>query len=75
MLVRHDADVWSTEYCVGWPAGLFQIPVRMTLLRLADQQIILHSPGPISPGRRNSLSFHASLADQPPAARGAWPTV
>src|SRR3990172_8415666 len=110
-LVRHDTDLWSIEYQLGWQAGLIPIPVRMTVLRLADRQLILHSPVPISselreeldalgpvgfivvpqahgrfaaqvsqiypsaqllaapsaPWRRKSLSFHALLADQPPA--------
>ena len=111
-LVRHDTDLWSTEYQLGWQAGLIPMPVRMTVLRLADGQLILHSPVPIShelreeldalgpvgfvvvphahgkfagqasqrypsaqllaapsaSRRRKSLSFHSSLADQPPAA-------
>lgn len=111
-LVRHDTDLWSTEHQFGWQAGLIQIPVRMTVIRLADGELILHSPVPISPElrdeldalgpigfvvvpeahgkfagqatqsypsarllaapsaprHRKSLSFHASLADQPPAA-------
>ena len=112
VLVRHDTDLWSTEYQLGWQAGLIPIPVRMTVIRLGDGRLILHSPVPISPElreeldalgpvgfivvpeahgkfagqaaqaypsaqllaapsapwRRKSLSFHASLADQPPAA-------
>jgi len=111
-LVRHDTDLWSTEYQFGWQAGLIPIPVRMTVIRLSDGQLILHSPVPLSPElrdeldalgpvgfivvpeahgrfaggasqsypsaqllaaprapwRRKSLTFHASLADQPPAA-------
>jgi hypothetical protein len=47
-LVEHDADLWTTEYQLGWQAGLIPIPVRMTVLRLADRQVVLHSPGPIS---------------------------
>lgn len=110
-LVRHHTDLWSTEYQLGWQAGLIPILVRMTVIRLGDRQLILHSPGPIfpelreelaalgqvgfivvpqahgrfaddaaqsypaaqllaapgAPWRRKSLSFHASLADQPPA--------
>ncbi len=113
-LVAHDADLWSTEYEMGWPAGLVPIPVRMTVIRLGDGQLILHSPAPITrelrdelaalgrvgfivvpeahgmfagaaaqsfpdaqllaapsaPLRRKSLSFHASLAHEPPAAWG-----
>jgi hypothetical protein len=54
-LVRHDADLWSFEHCFGWQAGLVEIPVRMTVLRLADGQLILHSPVPLSPGLREEL--------------------
>ena len=112
MLIQHDTDLWSTEYELGWQAGLIPIPVRMTVIRLGDGRLILHSPGPISaelgeelaelgpvgfivvpqahgrfaaaasqgfpsaqllaapsaPWRRKRLSFHASLADQSPAA-------
>jgi len=39
----------------GWQAGLIPIPVRMTVIRLADAQLILHSPVPISPELRNEL--------------------
>ena len=111
-LVQHDTDLWSMEYQFRWNAGLIPIPVRMTVLRLGNGQLVLHSPVPIShelreeldslgpvgfivvpqahgkfaaqashgfpgaqlmaaprpPWRRKSLSFHASLADQPPAA-------
>lgn len=111
-LARHDTDLWSTEHEFGWQAGLIRIPVRMTVLRLADGQLVLHSPTPISleleqelralgpvgfivvpqahgkfaaqalerfpgaqllaapgaPWGRKSLNFHASLADQAPAA-------
>ena len=111
-LARHDTDLWSTEYEFGWQAGLVPIPVRMTVIRLSDRRLILHSPVPISaelrdelgtlgpvgfivvpaahgrfagqalqtypsaellaapsaPWRRKSLSFDASLSDQPPAA-------
>jgi hypothetical protein len=111
-LVRHDTDLWSAEHEFGWQAGVVKIPVRMTVIRLRDRRLILHSPVPISselrdqldalgpvgfivvpeahgrfasqasqsypaaqilaapnaPSRRKSPTFHASLADQPPAA-------
>jgi hypothetical protein len=54
-LVRHDADLWSTEYQLAWQAGLVPIPVRMTVIRLGDGQLILHSPAPISPTLRDEL--------------------
>jgi len=112
VLVRHDANLWSTEHHFGWQAGLIPIPVRMTVIRLGDGRLILHSPVPLppelraqldalgpvgflvvpqahgkfaaaasqqypsaqllaaprAPWRRKRLPFHASLADQPPAA-------
>ena len=110
-LIRHDAGLWSAEYQLRWQAGLIPIPVRMTVIRLDNGQLILHSPGPLSrelgdeldalgpvafivvpqahgrfagraaerypaaqllaapsaPWRQKSLSFHSSLADEPPA--------
>jgi hypothetical protein len=107
-LVQHDTDLWSTEYEIRPIA----IPVRMTVIRLGDGQLVLHSPAPIThelraelealgpvgfivvpqahglyaapassmfpsallvsapgaPWRRKSVAFHASLADEPPAA-------
>jgi len=110
-LVQHDTDIWSTEQQIAWPAGLIPIPVRMTVIRFRDGQLILHSPVAISPelrkdldalgrvafivvpqahgrfaaqasqcfpdaqllaapgapARKESLRFHGSLADQPPA--------
>jgi hypothetical protein len=55
-LVRHDTDLWSTEHQFGWQGGLVEIPVRMTVIRLANGQLILHSPIPISPGLRDELA-------------------
>ncbi len=55
MLVRHDTDLWSTEHQFGWQAGLIPIPVRMTVIRLGDGKLILHSPVPISPDIRDEL--------------------
>ena len=54
-LVQHDADLWSVEYEFAWQAGLIRIPVRMTVLRLGDGRLILHSPVPISPELRGEL--------------------
>lgn len=54
-LVRHDTDLWSAEYTVDWPLGLVPIPVRMTVLRLGDGRLILHSPGPLSTGLMQEL--------------------
>jgi hypothetical protein len=55
-LVRHDADLWSAECELRWAAGLVPIPVRMTVLRLADGQLILHSPIRLSPSLRDELA-------------------
>lgn len=54
-LVRHDRNLWSTEHEFGWQGGLVRIPVRMTVFRLDDGQLILHSPVPISPELRGEL--------------------
>jgi len=54
-LVRHDANLWSTEYLLAWQGGLVPIPVRTTVIRLADGRLILHSPGPISEALRSEL--------------------
>jgi len=55
-LVRHDTDLWSVEHHFGWQRGLVQIPVRMTVIRLGNGQLILHSPVPISPALRDQLA-------------------
>jgi hypothetical protein len=55
-LVRLDTDLWSTEHQFGWQGGLVEIPVRMTVIRLANGRLILHSPVPISPGLRDELA-------------------
>jgi hypothetical protein len=54
-LVRHDTDLWSTEHEFGWQGGMIRIPVRMTVIRLGDGRLILHSPVPISPELRQEL--------------------
>lgn len=54
-LVRHDTDLWSAEHHFRWMAGLVPIPVRMTVLRLADGSLILHSPIPISDAVHDEL--------------------
>jgi hypothetical protein len=60
-LVQHDADLWSVEHEFGWQAGLIRIPVRMTVLRLGDGRLILHSPVPISPALREELETLGSV--------------
>jgi len=54
-LVRHDTDLWSSEYPLDWQAGLVPIPVRMTVIRLASGELVVHSPGPLSPALREEL--------------------
>ena len=61
-LVLHDTDLWSTEYALAWQAGLVPIPVRMTVIRLGDGQVIVHSPGPLSPGLRAELAAVGPVA-------------
>jgi len=55
VLVRHDRNLWSAEHEIGWPAGLFPVPVRMTVIRSGDGSLILHSPIPIAPRLRDEL--------------------
>jgi glyoxylase-like metal-dependent hydrolase (beta-lactamase superfamily II) len=62
VLVRHDTELWSAEYQLGWQAGLIPIPVRMTVIRLADGQLILHSPGPLSPQMADELGALGPVA-------------
>jgi uncharacterized protein DUF4336 len=55
VLVHHGPELWSAEHTFGWQGGLIQIPVRMTVIRLADGRLVLHSPIPISPELRAEL--------------------
>jgi len=61
-LVRHDHDLWSAEHHFRWMGGLVPIPVRMTVLRLADGDLILHSPIPITPTLRAELEALGRVA-------------
>jgi hypothetical protein len=54
-LVHHDTDLWSAEHELGWQGGLISIPVRMTVIRLADGQLVLHSPIPMTDELRTEL--------------------
>lgn len=54
-LVRHDTDLFSAEHEFRWQAGLIPIPVRMTVIRLDEGQLILHSPIPLSRELRDEL--------------------
>ena len=55
MLTPHAPSLWSCEYPLAWQGGLIPIPVRMTVIRLADGQLILHSPAPITRDLRDEL--------------------
>jgi Domain of unknown function (DUF4336) len=55
MLIRHDTDLWSAECELGWQGGLVPIPIRMTVFRLADGRLVLHSPIELSPALRAEL--------------------
>ena len=72
-LVRHVADLWSTEYELAWQGGLVPIPVRMTVIRLADGRLVLHSPGPLSAALRDELDALGRVAFLVvPEAHGAF---
>jgi hypothetical protein len=60
-LVRHDTELWSTEYPLAWQAGLISIPVRMTVIRIGDGRLILHSPGPIDPELKAEIDALGSV--------------
>ena len=47
MLVPLDTDLWSHEFTLAWQRGLVPIPVRMTVIRLRDGRLVLHSPAPL----------------------------
>lgn len=54
-LAQHDTDLWSVPHVFPWQAGLVPIPLRMTVIRLGDGQLILHSPIPVSAELRGEL--------------------
>ena len=54
-LVRHDAELWSAEDELVWPFAPIRIPIRMTVLRLADGRLVLHSPIAIDAALRAEL--------------------
>ena len=62
MLVQHDSDLWSCEHEFGWQAGLITIPVRMTVFRLDDKRLVLHSPVPIPAQLRAELDALGPVA-------------
>jgi hypothetical protein len=61
-LVQHDTNLWSVEHEFRWQAGLVPIPVRMTIIRLEDGRLILHSPIPVSAELRKELDALGSVA-------------
>jgi Domain of unknown function (DUF4336) len=84
LLVRHDANLWSSEYPLAWQGGLVPIPVRMTVIRLGDGRLIVHSPGPLSAELRAELDALGRVGFVVnPAAHGrfaaaaaqAWPSA
>ena len=54
MLVQHDTDLWSAESALDWPVRGIRIPIRMTVMRLADGRLVLPSP----------IALAAPLAEQ-----------
>jgi len=58
-LVQHDRDLFSVEHQLSW-SGV-RIPVRMTILRLGNGQLILHSPVPISSQLERALAALGSV--------------
>jgi hypothetical protein len=44
MLVQHDANLWSAEAAFVWPVRGIRVPVRMSVMRLGDGRLVLHSP-------------------------------
>jgi len=54
-LVRHDTELWSAEYELAWQGGLVPIPVRMSVIRLRNGELVLHSPAPLGPELRAEL--------------------
>ena len=49
------------EHQLAWQGGLIPLPVRMTVLRLGDGQLILHSPVPVSPAQERELAGLGSV--------------
>ena len=39
-LVRHDTDLWSTEFELPWQFGWVPIPVRTIVIYLGDGRLI-----------------------------------
>ena len=73
-LVQHDPNLWSVEHYFGWQAGFVQISVRMTVIRLEDGQLILHSPIPLSAALRTELDALGTVGFiVVPRAHGRFP--
>jgi len=80
VLARHDTNLWSAEYELPWQFGLVPIPVRMTVIRLGDGRLVLHSPAPLGRELRAELdrlgpvafivnpAVHGKFAEQAAAA-------
>lgn len=61
-LTRHDTDLWSAEHVFGWLGGTTPLAARMTVLRLASGELIVHSPIALSPELRAELDALGRVA-------------
>jgi len=62
MLTQHDEDLFSVDHEFGWQAGLVTIPVRMTVIRLPDARLVLHSPIPLDATLRAEIDALGAVA-------------
>jgi len=75
-LVGHAPDLWSAEYTLAWQFGLVPIPVRMTVIRLRDGALVVHSPAPLDAALRAELDALGRVAFLVvPAAHGKFARV
>jgi hypothetical protein len=59
LLAQHAPDLWSHEFELAW---LVPIPVRMTVIRLGDGSLVLHSPSPLPPTLRAEIDALGRVA-------------
>lgn len=72
-LVAHAPDLWSAEYTLAWQFGSVPIPVRMTVIRLRDGALAVHSPAPLDAELRAELDALGRVAYLVvPAAHGKF---